>query len=440
MLISVGERISNSLCAMAVHDLGHEAISLTGSQAGHRHRHRPRQGEDRRGARDAHQRRARRREDRARRRLPGRLGRLARRDDARPRRLEPHRRRARGRARRRARARCTPTSRASSPPTRASSRTRASLRRRHVRGDARALGERREGAPATLGRVRAQPRRAAARALDVLRRRGDVDRRRGGSRAREGDHQRRRAHRLRAALPRPRDRRGAAVRAASRRRTSTSTRSSRSSRDEIVFSAPVEDRAACEELLGALDVEWSMRDDLGKVSLVGAGMKSHPGIAAKTFATLDGHRRRAGGHLHLADQDRLPRPHRGRAEGRRRAARRVRAGDRRCARRADRRRRRDRRRRHGDARGSCASAATRTSARSPRRAPPAAGARRPRLTVEEATPEALAAGGLDLVLFSVRHERVARARPARGRGRRARRRQVERLPARGGLSRSSCPR
>jgi aspartate kinase len=56
---------------------------------------------------------------------------------------------------------------------------------------------------------------------------------------------------------------------------------------EIVFSAPVEDRAACEELLGGLDVDWSMRDDLGKVSLVGAGMKSHPGIAAKTFATLE---------------------------------------------------------------------------------------------------------------------------------------------------------
>jgi aspartate kinase len=31
-----------------------------------------------------------------------------------------------------------------------------------------------------------------------------------------------------------------------------------------------------------------MRDDLGKVSLVGAGMKSHPGIAAQTFATLGG--------------------------------------------------------------------------------------------------------------------------------------------------------
>ena len=60
------------------------------------------------------------------------------------------------------------------------------------------------------------------------------------------------------------------------------------SSDEIVFSAPVEDRGACEELLEALDVEWSMRDDLGKVSLVGAGMKSHPGIAAQTFATLEG--------------------------------------------------------------------------------------------------------------------------------------------------------
>ena len=57
--------------------------------------------------------------------------------------------------------------------------------------------------------------------------------------------------------------------------------------DEIVFSAPLDDRATCEELLGALDVEWSMRDDLGKVSLVGAGMRSNPGIAAKTFATLE---------------------------------------------------------------------------------------------------------------------------------------------------------
>src|SRR5204863_7258210 len=59
------------------------------------------------------------------------------------------------------------------------------------------------------------------------------------------------------------------------------------SADEIVFSAPLEDREACAELLRSLGVEGSMRDDLGKVSFVGAGMKSHPGIAAKTFATLE---------------------------------------------------------------------------------------------------------------------------------------------------------
>src|SRR5262245_10825535 len=34
MLLSTGERISCALCAMAIHDMGHSAISLTGSQAG----------------------------------------------------------------------------------------------------------------------------------------------------------------------------------------------------------------------------------------------------------------------------------------------------------------------------------------------------------------------------------------------------------------------
>jgi aspartate kinase len=56
---------------------------------------------------------------------------------------------------------------------------------------------------------------------------------------------------------------------------------------EIVFSAPVEDKADAARTLDALGVGWSARDDLGKVSLVGAGMKSHPGVAAKTFATLE---------------------------------------------------------------------------------------------------------------------------------------------------------
>ena len=58
--------------------------------------------------------------------------------------------------------------------------------------------------------------------------------------------------------------------------------------DEIVFSAPVEDRDDTARALDSLGVTWSARDDLGKVSLVGAGMKSHPGVAAKTFATLEG--------------------------------------------------------------------------------------------------------------------------------------------------------
>jgi aspartate kinase len=57
--------------------------------------------------------------------------------------------------------------------------------------------------------------------------------------------------------------------------------------EEIVFSAPPEDRASVTRTLDAMGVEWSARDGLGKVSLVGAGMKSHPGVAAKAFATLE---------------------------------------------------------------------------------------------------------------------------------------------------------
>ncbi len=55
---------------------------------------------------------------------------------------------------------------------------------------------------------------------------------------------------------------------------------------EIVFSAPADDREAASEVLDGLGVEWSARDDLGKVSVIGAGMKSHPGVAAKAFETL----------------------------------------------------------------------------------------------------------------------------------------------------------
>src|SRR5438094_2137621 len=55
---------------------------------------------------------------------------------------------------------------------------------------------------------------------------------------------------------------------------------------EIVFSAPADDREAASQVLDGLSVEWSARDDLGKVSVIGAGMKSHPGVAAKAFETL----------------------------------------------------------------------------------------------------------------------------------------------------------
>jgi aspartate kinase len=54
----------------------------------------------------------------------------------------------------------------------------------------------------------------------------------------------------------------------------------------ILFSAPVEDREQTAAVLDRLGAKWNEHDGLGKVSVIGAGMKSHPGIAARTFATL----------------------------------------------------------------------------------------------------------------------------------------------------------
>jgi aspartate kinase len=56
--------------------------------------------------------------------------------------------------------------------------------------------------------------------------------------------------------------------------------------DEIVFSAPLGDAPETEAALDSLGGRWTRRDDLAKVSLVGAGMRSHPGVAARTFAVL----------------------------------------------------------------------------------------------------------------------------------------------------------
>jgi aspartate kinase len=47
------------------------------------------------------------------------------------------------------------------------------------------------------------------------------------------------------------------------------------------------ERAGAEGALEGAGVTWSAQDNLGKVSIVGAGMKSHPGVAAKAFATLE---------------------------------------------------------------------------------------------------------------------------------------------------------
>jgi aspartate kinase len=57
--------------------------------------------------------------------------------------------------------------------------------------------------------------------------------------------------------------------------------------DEIVFSVAESEGSGAEHALEELGVTWSSQDDLGKVSIVGAGMKSHPGVAAKAFATLE---------------------------------------------------------------------------------------------------------------------------------------------------------
>jgi aspartate kinase len=59
--------------------------------------------------------------------------------------------------------------------------------------------------------------------------------------------------------------------------------------DGIVFSAPSEDHKATKRTLEELDATWTVDDALGKVSVVGAGMRSHPGVAATTFTTLDAH-------------------------------------------------------------------------------------------------------------------------------------------------------
>jgi aspartate kinase len=55
---------------------------------------------------------------------------------------------------------------------------------------------------------------------------------------------------------------------------------------QIVFSGPNSEARDIAGVLDRLGVSWSSRDDLGRVSVVGAGMRSHPGVAGQTFSTL----------------------------------------------------------------------------------------------------------------------------------------------------------
>jgi aspartate kinase len=61
-------------------------------------------------------------------------------------------------------------------------------------------------------------------------------------------------------------------------------------RAEISFTMPREDlrtaRAALEPLAGDAYAELVAHEQMGKVSIVGAGMRSHPGVAAKVFGVL----------------------------------------------------------------------------------------------------------------------------------------------------------
>jgi len=66
---------------------------------------------------------------------------------------------------------------------------------------------------------------------------------------------------------------------------------SEGSRADMSFTVPQEDvlsaRAALEPLASELAVDGIATDEsMGKVSIIGAGMKSHPGVAAKVFTTL----------------------------------------------------------------------------------------------------------------------------------------------------------
>ena len=319
MLLSTGERISCALCAMAINDLGHRAISLTGSQAGivTDTSHTKARILDVRA--DRIRAGARRGPDRARRRLPGRLDRPS---DV------------------------TTLGRGGSDTTAvalaaaigaevceiytdvagvftADPRIVPDARKLPVVSfeemlEMAASGARR--AAAALGRVRAQPRRAHPLPLLVQRRPRYLCRRRGGDHGTPAitavTHSTDEARVTLLGVP---DHPGIAG------RIFTALADANVNVDMIIQNEPVSEGAAAD--MSFTVPRADLRDrartrstrsspsvgiarvaedpTMGKVSIVGAGMKSHPGVAAKVFAHA---RRRGHQHrddLHLADQDLL---------------------------------------------------------------------------------------------------------------------------------------
>ena len=153
---------------------------------------------------------------------------------------------------------------------------RAEAARAQLRRDARDGGFRREGSAATLGRVRAKSRREAARPLHVRRAEGTWI-------TEEDDPMLEKAiisgvvHTREELVYRATGVGAAPLFDALAHASVNVDTIVQISADEIVFSAPTDDRVDAERTLDAIGAAWSLRDDLGKVSVIGAGMKSHPG-------------------------------------------------------------------------------------------------------------------------------------------------------------------
>ena len=296
MLLSTGERISCALCAMAIHDMGHSAISLTGSQAGI--------------VTDSSHTKARILDVRAD-RIREALG-----DDRIV--LVAGFQGVSGDSRD-----VTTLGRGGSDTTAVAIAAALGadvceiytdvrgvfsadprlvpdarlLRRRLVRGDARDGGLGRQGAAASLGRVRPKPRDPDPLPQFLRgwprypRRLGEGDdgetlgdsrdpRRRG---ARHPGRRTRRAGRGGADLRRPRRRQ--------RERGHDHPERARVGRPEgrpLVHGRPAATCTTATEALDRLEICERLGTDerIGKVSIVGAGMRSHPGVAAKVFQTL----------------------------------------------------------------------------------------------------------------------------------------------------------